>query len=110
MDYEKLDEIAGKLEDKFIPESAKGNLEAKEILSFTSFYRIERAKAESKNENGGLHLQNVTHRVCANCYHINRISAEKQVCSLNVLPIKNIYRHNCNVFTTPDSFNAEHGG
>ena len=42
MDYEKLDEVATKLESKYIPESAKGNLEAKKILAITQAYRILR--------------------------------------------------------------------
>jgi hypothetical protein len=60
MDYKKLDEVAAKLERKYIPESAKGNLEAKEILAITQAYRIMSVKANSSNENSGLHLQNVT--------------------------------------------------
>lgn len=44
MDYKKLDEIATKLEKKYLPESAKGNQEAKEILAFTQFYRIAKIK------------------------------------------------------------------
>lgn len=48
MDYKKLDEVAEKLESKFIPESAKGNLEAKEILAIIQAYRILRIKTEPK--------------------------------------------------------------
>ena len=48
MDYEKLDEVAAKLESKYIPESAKGNLEAKEILAITQAYRVLRIKTEPK--------------------------------------------------------------
>jgi len=48
MDYKKLDEVVSKLESKFIPESAKGNLEAKEILAITQAYRILRIKTEPK--------------------------------------------------------------
>lgn len=50
MDYKKLDEIVEKLESKFIPESAKGNLEAKEILAITQAYRVLRVKLDRENK------------------------------------------------------------
>lgn len=49
MDYEKLDEVASKLESKYIPESTKGNVEAKEILAITQAYRILRIQADKQN-------------------------------------------------------------
>ena len=60
MDYKKLDEIAEKLESKYLPESAKGNEEAKEILAITQAYRIMSVKAGTSNEGSGLHLQRVS--------------------------------------------------
>ena len=48
MDYEKLDEVAAKLENKYIPESVKGSIEAKEVLAITQAYRIFRIKTEPK--------------------------------------------------------------
>ena len=46
MDYKKLDEVVSKLESKFIPESAKASIEAKEILAVTQAYRILKTDAE----------------------------------------------------------------
>lgn len=44
MDLDKLNEIAEKLEQKYIPESAKGSEEAKEILALVQYYRINSIK------------------------------------------------------------------
>ena len=60
MNITKLNDIAEKLESKYLPESAKGNEEAKEILAITQAYRILSVKAETTNENSGLHLQRVS--------------------------------------------------
>lgn len=48
MDYKKIDKIAEKLEAKYLPESAKGNEEAKEILAITQAYRILRINSNKK--------------------------------------------------------------
>lgn len=53
MDITKLNEIAEKLESKYLPESAKGNEEAKDILTITQAYRILSVKAGAANESSG---------------------------------------------------------
>ena len=53
-DYEKLDKVAEKLELKYLPLSAKNDKEAKEILAFTQFYRIAKAKILKATTDGSL--------------------------------------------------------
>ncbi len=48
MNYEQIDKVVEKLENKYIPESAKGNVEAKEVLAVTQAYRILRIKTVPK--------------------------------------------------------------
>lgn len=47
MENKILDSIVNKLEQKYIPESAKGNEEAKEILALTQHYRVNNYPALS---------------------------------------------------------------
>jgi hypothetical protein len=53
-DYEKMDKVAAKLGNKYIPLSAKNDQEAKEILAFTQFYRIAKAKILKATTDGSL--------------------------------------------------------
>ena len=72
MDYEKLDEVAAKLEMKYIPESAKGNLEAKEILAITQAYRILRVSVQCpycQSYNVDSTKTEVTRNYCRRCTH-----------------------------------------
>ncbi len=52
--YETLDKVATKLEKKYLPLSAKNDEEAKEILAFTQFYRIAKAKILKATTDGSL--------------------------------------------------------
>lgn len=74
MNYEKLDEVASKLESKYIPESAKGNLEAKEILAITQAYRIMRIGTPIPcpycgSNDTDTSKKEVTRNYCRNCTH-----------------------------------------
>lgn len=51
-----MNKIADKLEDKYLVQQTE---EAKEILAFVQFYRIQCALAESSDENSGLHKHGV---------------------------------------------------
>lgn len=54
MDYKKLNEIASKLEERHISESAKGIHESKDILAIIQAYRILSLNTESGSDNRSL--------------------------------------------------------
>ena len=70
MDTKKLNEIAEKLEKKYIPESAKGNEEAKEILALIQHYRVQQLNENDMYKHCDICEENTKHRVihaCTDC-------------------------------------------